>query len=228
MTTSSDTTFDLNRDDIISDALVNVGAIGPGDAAAGQMRDHAARLLNRVVKALDADGGVLWRRVRRTQALTAGTASYTLGADVFEVEEPINFYRSGQTSRSPVRQMSQDDYAVIADRTVRGQPSHFVIETALPTTMTMILYPTPDATGDTIEYRARVRALDYDTGAQTGDFPSRWLSALVYGLSMELAPGYGQLAQVNAWRALFNDEKQRQLNAGGERGPTILCPWGAW
>jgi len=228
MTTSSDTTFDLSRDEVISDALANLGVISPGDEAAGQQRDHAARALNRVVKALDADGGVLWRRVRRTLTTTAGTASYALGADVFEVEEPLSFVRNGQTSRSPVREMSQDDYVAITDRTVEGVPAHFTVEYALPTTITLLFYPTPDASSDTIEYRARVRALDYDTGANTGDFPARWLETLVYGLTATLAPSYGQAAQLGTWRKLFLDEKDRQLNAGGERGPVILSPWGGW
>lgn len=226
MATSGDTTFDCNRDEIIADALANVGALGPGQDPKGRILTHAARALNRVVKAIDADGKFLWRAIRRTQALTAGTSSYTLGADVLEVEEPLNFYRAGTTVRSPVRFMSQDDYAVLPDRTLQGQPSLYTIEYALPTTITMLVYPTPDATGDTIEYRAMLRGQDYDTGAHTGDFPARWLNALLYGLTAEIAPAYGQMSMEARFAKKFEAEKARQMGAGDEKGPTFLIPFG--
>jgi hypothetical protein len=228
MATSGDTTFDLTADEICTDALVNVGAIGAGNNASGKMLVHARRVLNRVVKACDADGKFLWRGVRREITLTDGTASYAIGADVLEVEDPMNFRRSAVTARSPVRFMSNDDFMAITDRTIEGIPSLFTVEYALPTTITILLYPTPDTTGDVVEYRAMLRGQDYDTGAQTGDFPSRWANTLVYGLTAELAPAYRQPQLGDMFFRRFLGEKERQLNAGDEKGPAFFVPFGGF
>jgi hypothetical protein len=88
MTTGSTDTWSETRDEIIADALANVGALGPGESASGLMRDHAARALNRIAKALDAEGSFLWRTSRLTFSTTAATAGYTLSATAFDVDGP--------------------------------------------------------------------------------------------------------------------------------------------
>lgn len=228
MTTSADTKYDGSALQIISDALANVGAIGPGKTATGAKFDHGLRLLNDVVKAIDADGSFLWRTSRRTFTTTDGFAEYTIAqTDVLNIDEPINYRRAGQNTRTPIRLISLDDFQLIPDRTIQGVPTMMLVEKTLPTTVTVTLFPTPDATGDTITYQAMLRAQDYDTGAQTGDFPSRWVLCLKYGLSAELALAYGgQVALARSLRSMFLEEKERQLNASGEKGGFRMVPWG--
>jgi hypothetical protein len=226
MTTSSTTTFDCSRDDIIDDALAAVGAIGPGDTAEGSMREHAARALNKVVKAIDADGKFLWRQASRSQSLTDGTAAYTLAADVIGIDGPARFVRSGATTGSPVTPMSDDDYTAIADPTTEGAPSRYLLRQALPTTLTVTLWPVPDTTGDAFVYRAMLRAADFSTGANTGDFPARWQMALQLGLEAAIGSAYGKTPnEVVTMTRTFLAEKDRQLSAGGEEGPVWFVPW---
>lgn len=227
MATSGDTTFDSSALEIISDALANVGALGPGKSATGAKFDHGLRLLNRVVKAIDADGTFLWRSARRTFTTTDGTAAYTTAADVLNIDEPLNHKRSSSTSRTPIRLISRDDFMALPDRTQEGVPTFAMAEQTLPTTVTVTFWPVPDATGDTIEYPAILRAQDYDTGAQTGDFPARWLQCLTYGLTAELALAYGgQVQLARSMRTLFLEEKERQIGASGEKGGLRLVPFG--
>lgn len=224
-------TWASGRDEIISDVLASLGAIGPGVDATGAMRTHAARALDAIVKAIDAEGQFLWRTSRLTTTTTSGTASYTLSALAFAVDEPVSYLASGGTSRVPLRAMSADDYMSLPDRTTTARvPSRYYIEKTLSSgreALTMILYPTPDTSNDTIEYRAALRAKDFNTGATNPDFPSNWVKCLKYGLTADLAPAYGQAELVTQFMALFTAEKALQLGNDNEKQGVFFVPWGA-
>jgi hypothetical protein len=233
MTTGATDTWSQSRDEIIADALANVGALGPGETASGTPREHAARALNRIVKALDGEGSFLWRLSRLTFATVASTATYTLSATAFDVDDPVSYLESGGTTRVPVRPMSLDDYRFKPDRTLTASvPTSYVIEKTLSgsgrTLLAMTLYPVPDSSSDTVEYTAAIRAKDYVTGADTSDFPTNWIQALVYGLTAEIAPTYNQAPLSAQFRDMFMQEKERQLGADNEHQGLTLVPFGGY
>lgn len=80
MTTSGSVNFTLNRDDIITDALEDIGVIGAGDTPVADDIDACARKMNMMVKAWMARGVHLWAIDEATLFLGVGTASYSLGA----------------------------------------------------------------------------------------------------------------------------------------------------
>lgn len=225
-------TWSQSRDEIISDALANLGVISPGEDATGLERDHAARALNRIVKAIDGEGQFLWRMSELTFPTVSGTASYVLGATAFDVDEPINYMDSAGTTRVPLRPMTRDEWMELPDRTTTASvPTRYYIEkslTAARVILTMKLYPVPDSTGDTVTYQAALRAKDFNTGATTPDFPSNWTRCLLYGLTAELAPAYKQAAfGMGQWQ-LFEAEKARQLGNDNEKQGLCLMPFGSW
>jgi hypothetical protein len=225
MSVGSTTSFEESRDDIIAEALENVGAIGPGatrDSNNSELFDSAARALNRVVKSVDKDGQRLWRIVRRTTTTTDGIASFSLASDVLDVDAPMRFTRAGQTApASYLDPMSRDEYMLIGDRTQEGTPRQFFVERTL-TAKTVYLWPVPDATGDTIEYAVATRAADFTTGANTPDFPAEWTNCLVYGLTMELAPKFDQMEKVAVFKTLFESELVRLIGNDTERGNVVM------
>ena len=225
MTTGLGTSFTETRDELITDALRKVGAVGPDTTPTAAQLAHGARALNRIVKGIDSEGGRLWRVVRRTFTLTAGSGSYQFGGDVLTIDEPLNFRRSGEDGRQPVRVISRDDYMLISDRTLRGAPSVVFIEKTVDT-MTTNFWPLPDASGDSIEYAAVLRSRDFDTGGNTPDFPAEWINALMYGLAADLAFDYGQAELAAQLRAIFLAEKTKQLEASAETGNTRIVPFG--
>lgn len=225
MTTGATDTFTQSRDEIVEDALTNVGAIGPGGTPSGKLRTHANRALNRLVKSMDADGSYLWRIVRRTLPLVSGTASYTLGTDVLLVDEPAAYKISGGTSQSPILSMSRDDYMRLANRTASGTPSQYLTERTLAG-LVITFWPVPASSVDTVEYAACLRCKDFVVGSDTPDFNSKFIVALVLGLSAELAPVYGQPS--DKWDEKFESERARQLNSDNEGGNMTLVPFGGW
>jgi hypothetical protein len=233
MTTSSLDTFSSTRDELISDALVNCGALGPGKDADGRMRDHAARVLNRIVKALDADGVYLWRNTPLTFATTASTATYTLDATALAVDDPVSYLQVSTTTRTPIKPMSRDEYAALSDRTITSRiPSRYYIAKTLTGAgrelLTMTLWPEPSTSSDTVEYTAQIRGKDYTTGADTSDFPSSWVLYLTYALSAALAPGYKRLDAAQYYEQIAAVEKSRQLNNDNEHMSIQLVPWGGY
>ncbi len=62
MPSSGSVDFSVSRDNILYDALHIVGAVGPDDTPASAWITHAARQLNKIVKALGSRGPSLWAR----------------------------------------------------------------------------------------------------------------------------------------------------------------------
>lgn len=223
MTVSNVDTFQQSCDEIIADALTNVGAIGPGGTPAAKQRAHAFRALNRVVKGIDASGDFLWRTVRRDVAVTAGTASYVLGADVLGLEDPCNFRLTGANNRAQVYMMSLDDFMRLGDRTSQGTPTQYLVERTL-TTFTVTLWPVPNANG-TLETLCALRAKDFVVGTDTPDYTSKWTTCLILGTSAEIAPAYAQ--DPTSFQARFEAERDRLLNDDNEKGDMTFVAWGA-
>ena len=225
-------TFVGTRDEIISDALANVGAVAPGEEAVGVMRSHAARLLDGLVKELDAQGQYTWRTSRLTTTTTASQAAVTISALAMDIDEPISFMKAGTTARTPLMAMSRDEYMVLPDRTVEAEtPSRYYIEKTLSggrTAIALYLYPEPSDTGDTVEYAAFLRAKDFNTGATNPDFPSGWTNCLKMGLSALLAPSYNQAALVQIFHPMFITAKNELLGADNEKQGLVLVPFGGY
>lgn len=79
MTTSGSVDFSVSRDNLINDALITVGAIGPEDTAPTAWVTHAARRLNMLVKALQSKRIGLWARKTGYILPVSDTNSISLG-----------------------------------------------------------------------------------------------------------------------------------------------------
>jgi len=230
MSIGATTSFADQRDEIIAAALENCGALEPGgtrNATNSPLFEAGAKSLNRVVKTIDTTGKRLWRTVRRTASMTAGTDTVTLASDVLLVDDPARYVRSGETSGLQVLAMSRADYMTLADRTMSGPARQFFFEQTLSGS-TLKLWPVPDQTGDTLEYVAYTRAADFVTGADTPDFPAEWSKCLIYGLTVELAPKFMQSGLIQIFKPLFEQEQAALVNNDGERGNMVLSPWGMY
>lgn len=230
MTIGATTSFQDSRDDIISSALENCGALAPGaarDNTNSPLFEAGAKALNRIVKRIDTTGKRLWRTVRRTATMTAGTDTVTLASDVLLVDDPARYTRSGETAAMQALAMSRMDYMVLADRTMAGPSRQFFFEQTL-SGATLKLWPVPDQTGDTLEYVAYTRAADFTTGAETPDFPSEWSNCLVYALTAELAPKFMQTGLIQTFKPLYEQELSNLVNSDSERGNMVLSPWGMY
>ncbi len=228
-------TYNPNRARIVQLALTNVGAIGPGsvnpsqDAAA--LVAHANDVLNILVKSMDVDGILQWRATIRTLSTVAGQSSYLLSNDTADIDSPGRYLINGQNGASQVTPMVQNEWMTIGDRTLTGTPIQYFVYKNMDATgieqITLYFYPTPVNTGDTFEYTAVLRSKDQTADADTLDVAQAWVRCMVYGLTADLGPGYGMdMNRLQYFGKLFEDERQRCLEADVEHGDVQIVPYG--
>lgn len=236
MAFSGTDTFVATRDQIIMDSLINVGAVGINETPDGDQLAHGSRILNDLVKSIDADGQFLWRVVRSTFTTTASDASYTtsdIPATILDIDKPMRFTQASATSSTIIDSMTRDEYMAIPNRAETARaPTKFYVQKDLASDgraqITVYFWPTPSTTGDTIEFAAFTRAEDMTVGTHNPDFPQAWIYALKCGLSARLAPAYAQPALARFYEEAFQAEKAKQLLNDNERGDLYFVPYGAY
>lgn len=190
---STFTAFDLSKARLIELALTDVGALGPGRNPTPDQRKHASLILSSLASSLSAKGILRWRLVRRELTLTPGIGTYTLPADVWDVDDPIN-YRDAATdgTRRPLWPLSMEDYRLLSNRDIQSTPSQYMIEKVIGTdgeVANITFYPFPSVAG-VVEYAGILKIRDYKQSGNTGDFPAKWLRCLRYALARDLCAPY--------------------------------------
>jgi hypothetical protein len=232
VTTSATTTFNLSAQDFIDLSLVDVGALGPETGQTNpNLRSHALKLLNILVKSIDNKGMLTWRMPRRVVTLTQGQDSYALDDDSYDVDEPARYVQSGGTYGSQVTAMAHEEYMSLPDRTIQGVPFRYYAERALGATglvqLTLYIYPVPPNTGDTIEFVNQVRAADLTDLSQTLDVNQKWLDAIRWGLTHSLCPAYNvPIDKMSYYRKMAEVALKDALDDDGERGNVQFVPFG--
>lgn len=79
MATSGSTDFTVSRDQLIKDSLMDVGAIAQEDTPSAAIVNHAARKLNMMMKAWQADGLRIWKNDEITIFTDKTKSFYSLG-----------------------------------------------------------------------------------------------------------------------------------------------------
>lgn len=131
-----------------------------------------------------ADGITWWTVDLVTQAITAGTATYDVPANVITV---LDLYINNGTSNRLIFPFSRTDYASIAVPTQQGFPTTFWFDRALSPTIT--LWPVPDSSATyTMSYYVYRQTQDA-TIRQGGNaaIPYFWLDAYVADLAHRLS-----------------------------------------
>lgn len=79
MATSGSVDFSVNRDQLLKDALYDIGAIAQEDTPSAAIIAHASRKLNMMLKAWQADGLRIWKNDEITIFTDKTKSSYSLG-----------------------------------------------------------------------------------------------------------------------------------------------------
>lgn len=189
MTTSSSTNFTLTRDEIIQEALEQIGAIGIGDTISATDITTCSRTLNMMIKAWEAKGIHLWTLTEMSVALVVAQATYTLSPRPLMVKQA--FLRNTDNIDRPVRVRSKSDYNLIPDKTTTGKISQVCYDPQL-STGTLSVWPTPDDATDVL-HLVYLRVIeDFDASSDNADLPQEWLLPIALNLGMLVSPKYGK------------------------------------
>ena len=185
MATSGTATFNLDINEIVEEAYERAGL---GRAFSGSDYRTARRSLNLLSQDFANRGINLWTVEEATQALTNGTASYTLPADTVSILDHTIREGSGTNqSDLAITRMSLGEFAGITSKNTTGRPVKMYIE-RLVSAPKVTFWPVPNSNNYTLVYYRVRRIQDSVSGADTQyDAPTRFLPAIVSGLAYQLA-----------------------------------------
>ena len=214
MATSGSRDFDLDVAEIIEEAYERCGL----EVRTGYDARTARRSLNLMFADWANRGLNLWTVQQATQALTAGTATYTFTSDYADLLEVV--VRRSSTDFAMER-ISRSTYLGIPTKSTTGRPNQFFLDRQI--TPVLKIWPTPENSTDTIIFDALTRMDDADTFINTMDMPFRFFPCLAAGLayyiSMKRAPNRTQML-----KAVYEEEFQRAMTEDRDRASFNVVP----
>ncbi len=147
------------------------------------------------------DGTMHWTTVvsatSTTVTITAAiTDTAAVGNQVYsyttKIGRPLRVescqYRTSALIDRPMSLESRNYYLSLPNKTLSGQSNLAYYNPRRESYGTISLYPTPNDSTATIQIDYMRAVEDYDTAANTSDFPSEWGLALVYNLAVLMCP----------------------------------------
>jgi len=233
MSTSGDTTWQLNRDQIIAAALRKVG-FAEGETPNPNQISYASDALNALIASWRADGMPVWAMKTYSFNLVAGQQNYAIGVGTsintpmpMKLTEAIRVNTQGG-NRVPLNIYTDYDFKLLSNFvSTTGTPVQIHYQ-PLETTGVIQFWPVPDAAAAsnfTIEITYQRPFEDFDNAGDEPDFPSYWTRAIIWGLASELAEEYGMPAADGA-RLEKKAEKAKDLalSFGTEEGSIRFMP----
>lgn len=221
MGTSTTTDFDLNIDEIVEEAYNRCGING----MSGYDLKRARRNLNILFSEWGNRGVHLWKVELQTQALTAGTISYTVPTSVSDVLEAYISTSSGTTSSTndiSLTKIDRSAYAALPNKGSTGQPSQYFVDRQ--TTPIINLYVAPDASTYThLKYYTINRIEDAGAYTNQADVAYRFIPCMISGLAYYLS-FLKNPQSTSSLKLVYEDELQRALNEDGQRASVYISP----
>ena len=214
MAVSGSTDFELDVSDYIEEAFERCGL----EVKTGYDLKSAKRSLNLLFADWANRGLNQWTITQRTQALTQGTSSYNLDADVIDVLSMV-VRRSG--SDLSMSRISRDTYLSINSKTTQSRPSQFFVDRQI--TPAIKIWPTPENSTDTLVFDCLTRIDDADTFTNTVEVPFRFYpclaAGLAYYLSIKKAPD-----RIQVLKTIYDEEFDKAQAEDRDRASFSVSP----
>jgi len=214
VTVSGSTDFELDVSDYIEEAFERCGL----EVRTGYDLRTAKRSMNIMFAEWANRGLNQWTIKQRTQALTQGTADYTLDGDVIDVLSAV--IRRASTDIN-IEKISRDEFLNIPNKSTQARPSQFFIDRQI--TPVVKLWPAPENSTDILVYDCLTRIDDADTQTNTLDVPFRFYpclaAGLAYYLSIKRAPD-----RIQMLKAAYEEEFDRALAEDRDRASFNVTP----
>jgi len=230
MSTSGTTTWKLQRDSIISAALRKLAALSGGATPETYQITNATEALNAMLKSFQTDGMPLWAIKSYAFTTIVGQAQYVIGVgQTYDTPQPLKVtqaWRNVSTTSSnvPMNIYTDYNYNILPLTVSSGTPINLYYQ-PLNGYGNINLWPKPADATTTITIRYQRPFEDMVNATDDLDFPSYWTEAIIYGLSVRLAPEYGVPLQD---RQLLQKEAeyfhQQALSFGTEEGGLFFQP----
>ena len=214
MAVSGSVNFELDVADYVEEAFERCGL----EVKTGYDLVTARRSLNLMLAEWANRGLNQWTIAQRTQALTSGTRTYALSADVIDI---LSAVVTRSSTDFALTRVSRDDDLNIPNKETTGRPTQFFLDRQV--TPSLRIWPTPENSTDVIVYNALTRMDDADTAINTLDMPFRFYPCLAAGLayyiSLKRAPNRTQML-----KAIYEEEFERAMGEDRDRSSFTVTP----
>tara|TARA_R100001509_G_scaffold109614_1_gene65425 strand:- start:2099 stop:2767 length:669 start_codon:yes stop_codon:yes gene_type:complete len=214
MATSGSTDFELDVSDYIEEAFERCGL----EVRTGYDLKTARRSLNLMLAEWANRGLNQWTIVERSQAMTEGTAAYSLGTDVIDILSAV--VRRSNVDYA-LERISRDAYQNIPTKTTDGRPSQFFLDRQI--TPSLKVWPTPENSTDVIYYNALTRMDDADSATNTLEVPFRFYPCLAAGLAYYIAIKRAP-DRIQLLKAVYEEEFERAMTEDRDRASFNVVP----
>ena len=221
MASSGTTAFDMDFTEIAEEAWERAGR----EMRSGYDLRTARRSMNLLTIEWQNRGLNLWTIDSAIQAVTAGTAQYTLPADTIDLLDQVirtgdsgtgGQYGDGGSTQSDltISRIGVTNFASIPNKLIQGRPIQVWVE-RLKTAPRINLWPVPDKAYSFVYWRLR-RIEDAGNGVETADMNFRFLPCLVAGLAYYISMKDPELApRIEMLKTIYDE--QYNLAAGEDR-----------
>ena len=214
MAVSGSVNFELDVADYVEEAFERCGL----EVKTGYDLVTARRSLNLMLAEWANRGLNQWTIAQRTQALTSGTRTYALSADVIDI---LSAVVTRSSTDFALTRVSRDDDLNIPNKETTGRPTQFFLDRQV--TPSLRIWPTPENSTDVIVYNALTRMDDADTPINTLDMPFRFYPCLAAGLayyiSLKRAPNRTQML-----KAIYEEGFERAMGEDRDRSSFTVTP----
>ena len=214
MAVSGSVDFELDVAEYVEEAFERCGL----EVRTGYDLTTARRSLNLMLAEWANRGLNQWTIAQRTQALTSGTRTYALSADVIDI---LSAVVTRSSTDFALTRVSRDDDLNIPSKATTGRPTQFFLDRQV--TPSLRIWPTPENSTDVIVYNALTRIDDGDAPVNTMDVPFRFYPCLAAGLayyiSLKRAPNRTQML-----KAIYEEEFERAMGEDRDRSSFTVTP----
>lgn len=192
----------------------------------------ARRSLNLMTLEWANRGLNLWTIDEGTQALTPGTASYTMPSGTIDLIEHQLRTGTGQSQTDTfLERISVSTYAQQTNKNTTGRPTQIYVQ-RLATETRITLWPIPDATMPYTLLYYRLKGIDGLTSGIGGDVtsvPPRFVPALVAGLAYYIASKKPQSqGMVPSLKMEYETQFALAAEEDRDRGSVSFVPMSPW
>lgn len=179
---------------IIEDALADIGAVDPIEPLTANESAHGLRKLNEMLESWSTESLAVYQILQENFPTVAGTASYTIGSGAtWNTTRPLRiesaFIRHSGIDY-PLDVVLREVYDAISAKTTQGRPELLYYE---PSVANGVVYPygVPDAVY-TVFLNSYKQLQSFAALTTTVVLPTGYILAIKSNLSLHLAPGYNK------------------------------------
>jgi len=185
----------VSANDLMADALVEIGVLHPGEAAKAYQLSTVYKRLLRMIESWSTENLMVVADTLESFVLVAGTGEYTWGTGgTFNSSRPLElkdgcFYRDGDTDY-PVALKSLDVYRRIVDKSGSGSPDIIAYSPEFPLGK-VFLHPVPSS-AFTLYVQSSKPLSSFTDRTTAVTFEPGMERALMTNLAVEISSAFGK------------------------------------